>query len=163
MNFNNLAQKTNYIAGSSKLKLASMYLTSVNVPGVNLSHPEVGSRSGARLNISGDTLTFNSLSFEILMDEDFLVYQEFMDKIFQNINPETGSFANTEFDFWIEINNNKENKLLKLEFDSCRIESVGDMQLDTQDDITEFTLPVEVKFDMFRIIKSGAIVPTLNI
>ena len=158
MNYNNLAQKTNYTAGSDKLDLLPFYLTSVNVPGVSLSHAEVGGRAG-KFNITGDTITYNALSFEMLVDEDFEIYHEFMDKIMQNVDSEYGTFENVEFDFWIEVNNNKGNKVFKMEFYNCRLESIGDIQLDTQDDLTEYTMSVDLKYDYFKIIKSGSSVP----
>lgn len=157
MNYHNLAQKTNYIAGSDKLQLLPFYLTNVNIPGINFSHPEIGGRYGSKLNVIGDSITYNSLSFEMLIDEDFLIYHEFTDKIIQSINPEKGTFASIEFDFWIQINNNKGNKLFKIEFYNCKIESLGDIMLDTQDDITEHTLSVEIKYDYYKIIKSQQI------
>lgn len=162
MNYNNLAQKTNYIAGSDKLELLPFYLTTVNIPGINLSHVEMGSRSGARFNVTGDTIVYNTLSFEMLIDEDFNIYHEFMDKITSNINPESGSFASIEFDFWIEINNNKGNKLFKMEFYNCRVETISDIQLDTQDDMTEHTMSVDVKYDYYKVIRNQTI-PTLRV
>ena len=162
MNYNNLAQKTNFTAGSDQLDLIPFYLTSVNVPGINLSHPELGGRSGTRLNLTGDNITYNALSFEMLVDEDFNIYHEFMDKINENIDPESGTFESVEFDFWVEINNSKGNKLFKMEFYNCRIESIGDIQLDTQDDITEYTMSVDVKFDYYKIFKDSETVPILN-
>jgi hypothetical protein len=160
MNYNNLAQKTNYIAGSDKLDLTPFYLTTVNIPGISFSHPEMGGRYGSRLNVTGDTLTYNALSFEMLVDEDFNVYHEFMDKVFDNVNPESGTFAAQEFDFWIEVNNNKGNKLFKIEFYNCRIDSLGDILLDSQDDITEHLMSIDIKYDYYKIVKSQQI-PTL--
>jgi len=162
MNSNNLAQKTNFNAGSNQLQLSQIYLNSVNIPGINFSHPELSSRAGSKLNLTGDTLTYNNLSIEILVDEDFNIYHEISTKIFNNISPITGSFANIEFDFWIDINNSKGYHLFKMEFNSCRIESIGDIQLETNSDETEFTLPVELKFDYFNIIKSN-VAPTLQV
>lgn len=161
MNINNYAQKTNYTAGSSDLEIMQLYLTTVNIPGITLSHPELGGRSGAKLNVTGDTLTFNVLSFEMIVDEDFKVYHELMQKINDNINPESGSFASTEFDFWVEINNSKGNFLFKMEFYNCRIESIGDIQLDSQDDITEYTMSMDIKYDYYKIIEAGT-VPSLR-
>jgi hypothetical protein len=163
MNYNNLAQKTNYIAGSNKLELAPFYLTSVNLPGVNLNHPEVGGRTGGRLNVTGDTISYNALSFEMLIDEDFKIYHEFMDKVFLNIHANDGVFATNEFDFWVEVSNSKGNKLFKVEFHNCRIESVGDILLDAQDDMTEHLMNVEVKFDFYKIAKTDFSVPSLSV
>jgi hypothetical protein len=150
MNYNNLAQKTNFIAGSDKLALLPFYLTNVNLPGLNLNYPEVGGRFSTKMYLAGDTITYNNLSFEILLDEDFEIYNEFMDKVFENINVESGTFADNTFDFWIQINNNKGNKLLKFEFYNCRIESVGDILFDTQDDITQHGMSVEIRYDYYK-------------
>jgi hypothetical protein len=159
MNYNNLAQKTNYIAGSYKLALTPFYLTAVNIPGLNFNHIEVGGKAG-RFNVTGDTLVYNALSFEMLVDEDFKIYHEFMDKAVANINPESGTFAAQEFDFWIQINNSKGNKLFLIEFYNCRLESIGDIMLDSQDEITEHNVTIDIKYDYFKIIKELA-VPTL--
>lgn len=153
MNYNNLAQKTNFTAGSEALELLPFYLTSVNIPGINFGHPEIGGRTGSRFAVGGDTLTYNTLSFEMLVDEDFEIYHEFMDKITDSVNPETGTFAGIEFGFWVEINNNKGNKLFKMEFYNCRVDNIGDVQLDTQDDMTEYMLSVDIKYDYYKIIR----------
>jgi len=163
MNTNNLAQKTNFAAGSDKLGLTSLFLSSVNIPGVTFGHPEIGGRSGTKLNLAGDTLIFNSLSFELLVDEDFNIYHEFMGKVFNNVNPVTGSYASIEFDFWVDINNSKGNQLFKIEFSNCRVESIGDIPLETSSDETEFLLSVEVKYDFFKIVKPNQTVPTLRV
>jgi len=151
VNYNNFAQKTNWVAGSNKFENIQFYLTTLNIPGINFNHPDVGSRGSAKLNLTGDTLTYNNLSFEFLIDEDFNVYKEFMKKIKENISIENASFANIDFDFWVQLNNNKGNKILKFNFTNCRIESIGDINLDTTDDATEQTLSVEVKFDYYEI------------
>lgn len=160
MNYNNLAQKTNFVAGSDKFDILPFYLTSVNIPGINFGYPEVGGRGSARLNLASDTITYNALSFEVLIDEDFNVYHEFMDKVVQNISVERASFADNTFDFWVEVNNSKGNKLFKIEFYNCRVESIGDVLLETQDDITEHTMSVEIKYDYYKMIRGNSI-PTL--
>lgn len=156
MNYNNLAQKTNFTAGSEALQILPFYLTNVNLPGINFSHPEMGGRAGARLNLTGDSITYNPLSFEMLIDEDFNVYHEFMDKIVDTVNPNNGTFASQEFDFWIDINNNKGNKIFKVEFYNCRVDSIGDVLFDTQDDMTEYTVTVDLKYDYYKIIRSNS-------
>jgi hypothetical protein len=154
MNTNNLAQKTNFTAGSDQLQFTPFYLTSVNIPGVNFSHPELGGRSGTKFNVTSDNITYNPLSFEMLLDEDFKIYHEFMRKINKSISPETGKFESVEFDFWVVINNNKSSPLFKMEFHNCRIETISDIQLDVTDDMTEHTLSVDIKYDYFEIVKT---------
>jgi hypothetical protein len=160
MNYNNLAQKTNYSAGSAKLELAPFYLTNVNLPGINFGHPELTSRAG-RFAVTGDTIVYNPLSFEMLIDEDFNIYHEFMDKVFKTVNSESGTFATQEFDFWVQINNSKGNKLFLIEFYNCRVESVGDIMMDAQDEMTEHTMTVDIKYDYFKVNKDDGTAPPL--
>jgi len=56
MNYNNFAQKTNFIASSNAFEHLPFYLTSLNVPGVNLTHPEVGGRAATKMKVSSDTI-----------------------------------------------------------------------------------------------------------
>ena len=152
MNYNNLAQKTNWTAGTDKFPLVPFYLTNISIPGMNFSVPETGSRFGARINLASDTITYNSLSFDFLIDEDFEIYKTFYNYISQSINPEKGTFADTSFDLWVELNNSKSNKIMKFEFYNCRIESIGDIELDTTSDETEIVMNLGLKFDYFKIL-----------
>lgn len=151
MNYNNFAQRTNFIAGSNQFDNVPFFLTNLNIPGIVLSHPEAGGRSSTRMNLSSDTVFFNSLTFDMLIDEDFLIYQELMGIIRKNIDINNGTFKDFCFDFFIELNNNKGNKVLKLYFTNCRIASIGDVQLSTQDDGTEYSLSMEMVYDYYEI------------
>lgn len=155
MNYNNLAQKTNWTAGTDKFPLVPFYLTNISIPGMNFSVPETGSRFGARINLASDTITYNSLSFDFLIDEDFEIYKTFYDYIYQSINPEKGTFADTSFDLWVELNNSNSNKIMKFEFYNCRIESIGDIELDTTSDETEIVMNLGLKFDYFKILNDA--------
>lgn len=152
MNYNNLAQKTNWTAGTDKFPLVPFYLTTVNIPGMNFSIPESGSRYGTRLNLASDTVTFNTLSFDFLIDEDFEIYKAFYKHINNSINVEKGTFADISFDMWLELNNSKGNKLLKFEFYNCRIENIGDVELDTTSPETESIMNLSLKFDYFKLL-----------
>lgn len=152
MNYHNLAQKTNWTAGSDKFPLLPFYLTNVNIPGMNFSIPESGSRYGARINLASDTVSYNSLNFDFLIDEDFEIYKTFYGYILESINPENASFADKSFNLWVELNNSKSNKIMKFEFYNCRIESIGDIELDTTSDETETVMNLGIKFDYFKLI-----------
>ena len=150
MNYNNLAQATNFIAGSDKFEKVPFYLTSVNIPGVNVQGSEVGGRGGTSINLSGGSIEFNRLAFEMLIDEDFLIYQELMDVIRENVNVPDGTFDDLSFDFFVEVSNSKGHKVLKMDFYNCRIESISDIFLNTQDDGTEYILGVDLVYDYFE-------------
>ena len=54
--------------------------------------------------------------------------------------------------FWVELNDNKSHKILKFEFYNCRIENIGDIELDTTNPETEITMDLSLKFDYFKIV-----------
>lgn len=160
MNYNNLAQKTNWTAGSDKFPLLPFYLTNISIPGMSFSVPETGSRYGARINLASDTVTYNSLSFDFLIDEDFELYKMFYTYIIQGVNPGKGTFADKSFNLWVELNNSKGSSIMKFEFYNCRIESIGDVELDTTSPLTENTMNLSVKFDYFEVVDTGF--PVIN-
>lgn len=151
MNYNNLSQRSNFIAGSNAFKNIPFFLTTLNVPGINLGSPDTGARYGAALKLSGDTIQYNTLAFEMLIDEDFQIYQELMGLLNNNISIESGTFGNFQFDFYIELNNSKGHKVLKLNFSGCRLLSIGDIQLDTTDEQTEHTITMELAYDFYEL------------
>jgi len=87
----------------------------------------------------------------MLIDEDFKIYIELMGKLQDNVNPDKGTFKDISFDFSIELSNSKGNKVLKLNFFNCRVESIGDIQLDCSDESTEHLLPVEMTYDYYEM------------
>lgn len=151
-NLNNLHQKSNYTAGSDHFKDIPFYLTEVNIPGFTLNHIEVGGRAGTKIFKSADTVNWGELSFTMLIDEDFVIFKEVMGIINDNINYETGSFGDFNFDFWLEIQNNKGNTVMKLEFYNCRVSNIGDIILDTQSTETEHQLNIGLVFDYYKIV-----------
>lgn len=161
MNYQNFSQKTNFTAGSEKFSLLPFYLTSVNIPGLNFSQPSVGGRGSTKLNLASDSVQYNDLSFELMVDEDLNIYYSFMEEINKSISVEGSNFADRNFDFWVEINNSKGHKIMKLEFYNCRIASIGDISLETQDEETFYTMSVELKYDYFNINKDD--LPKLKI
>lgn len=161
MNYNNLAQKTNWTAGSPSFDKMEFYLTNVNIPGINFDHPEVGGKSSSKMKLNSDIIQYNNLSLEFLIDEDFQLYVDFMNIVNQHVNIKNGTFKDFCFDFWIEINNSKGNKVLKLDFSNCRLLSIGDINLDTQDDITEHTLSIDLGFDYYQIEKNPIFIKTV--
>lgn len=152
MNIHNFAQRTNWTAGSDRFPLIPFYLINLSIPGMNFSLPEVGGRSGVKINLGSDTVTFNTLNFSFLIDENFEIYKKFYEYLIEFVNIESNKFNNDQFSFWVELNDNKSNKILKFEFYNCRIESIGDIELDTTNPETEITMDLSIKFDYFKIV-----------
>jgi len=153
LNYNNLAQKTNWTAGSDKFPLLQFYLTNISIPGLNFNYPETGGRFGARINLPADTVSYNSLNFDFLIDEDFEIYKTFYKYFIESVSAKKGTFADIIFNLWVELNNSKSNKILKFEFYNCRIETIGDIELDTTSDETESVMNLSIKFDYFELIE----------
>lgn len=149
-NIGNVYQKTNFILGSDELEYGPIFLQSVNLPGISLTHPETYSQQGQLSYASADVKSFNSLNFDIVIDENFDSYFDFMEKVFKNVNTEEGTFVEeTYFDLWIVITNLKGKPLFKYTCHNCRIASIGDVDLNTTDEGTPSTFSVEVIYDYY--------------
>lgn len=152
MNIHNHFQKTNFLLGSPEWKLGPIYLKDVNIPGVNFSHPETGARFGSRMHVQSDALQFNQLSCTMIIDENLEIYKELVTRIFTSVNQTSGQFASREFPIWIQINNNKGHKVLTLNFVNCKIESIGDIQLTSEDDMPSTEMTADFVYDYFELV-----------
>ena len=154
-NINNFAQPTNFLCGSGDLDLTQIYCTSVSLPGFNLNNPFVTSGGGSPLNLGGDNIIYNPLSLSLIIDEDYEIYFEFITKLQDSISSTTGIFADRAFDFFINITNAKGITLFKVNFVNARLQSMGDLNLDTSSDETEILLPIELVYDRIEYTRSG--------
>ena len=159
INTRNYSQKTNYQCGSSNMHLLPFYATEVNLPGVSTNIQETSGRAGAAINYSPANMIYNPLSITVLLDEDYKVWQDILKEV--HIDVTTGTFKNEYFDFWVEVFNDMGKSVMKTEFHSCTIESISDLALGSNDDITEQTFTLDIKYDWFEIIQND--VPTLRV
>ena len=151
LNYNNLAEQTNYLAGSPIFDDFTLYIVRCNIPGLNFSPPEIGGRFGAKLHSTADFVSYNNMSIDILVDEDFKVYLELMKYFKKKVRMDMGYDCGS-FPFWIQVNNNKGNHLFKLLFTNCHFVSMSDFQLDSQSDNSQQTLTLEIAYDYYDII-----------
>lgn len=151
LNYNNLAQTTNFRCGSNTLNLSEVFMQTASIPGISFSHFHAGGRSGANAKIQADSVEFNPLNVQLLMDDDFEVLKEISGFVSKVINPESGSFALVPMDFWIEANDLKGNFLFKVEFQNAHIDSIDDVQLTTMDDAVVNTLSMTISYDYYNI------------
>ena len=96
-------------------------------------------------------MSFNECSFDLLIDENYRMYFEIMDIVFKQFNPENGTFANQEFDFFVNLKNQKGKNVFTINFFNCRFTSIGDITLSTQGDETYNTLNVSIRYDYYKI------------
>ena len=150
----NYAQQTNFIAGIPKLDNIHLYLTNAICPGVNLNLVEAYNQ-GMKTILAADGISYNSASFNAILDEDFRVYETIINNLQDAKSRTNGSFADTNFDMYVEIHNNKGNLIFTIWYRNCKIESVNDIQLDTNNDQTINTLDFTIRYDWFDISHTG--------
>lgn len=163
MNTRNYAQKSNFLCGSDKLPLVPFYAQTINIPGITMSQPTVGGRAGFKTNLSADSVEFGSLTMEVLIDEDYRIYQEINDIVFNHINLETGSYKEFYFDFWLQVVDDMGKFVLKVDYFNCSITSIGDINFDTSDETTESVFSIDMKYDYHKVSFKSPDVPLLVI
>lgn len=159
INTRNYSQKTNYMCGSNTMELLPFYVTTLNIPSITTNVQEISGRQGAVVNMTPGNMTFNSLSLEVLLDEDFKIYKDVIKQI--KIDVETGTFESAYFDFWTSFTDDMGKVVMKIEYYDCLIESLGELSFATNDDTTEQVFSLDIKYDYFKIIEESA--PTLRV
>lgn len=149
-NFNNLQNQTNFIQSSPQFKLVPFFLQRVNIPGISIDSESMSYRGRNKFYAGQNTLEFNPLSFEMLIDENFDIWLEFQRHIRNNIHKD-GTFDAEPFQFTLQLNNSKGRKIMLIEFRNCRLSSIGDIQLDTTSELTQHTLQVDMVYDDYEI------------
>lgn len=154
MNKLNFAQQTNFIAGIPEFDNIHMYLTNAVCPGVNLSQVEVYNQ-GMKALLGADGINYNPISFNAILDEDYKIYEILINNARDNKSFTNGSFAERNFDMFVEIHNNKGNLLFTIWFKNCKLESISDINLDSNNDSTTSTLDFTIRYDWFEISHEG--------
>lgn len=154
-NINNFAQNSNFICGSSALNLVSVYCTSVSIPGMTLNNAYITNSSGSAINLGSDSIIYGSCQLSLIIDENYDVYFEFMDALFNAVNPVSGVFADRDFDFFININDSKGKHLFRVDFVNAKMAAIGDLNLSTTSEDTEVTLNITLTFDHYEITREN--------
>jgi hypothetical protein len=87
----------------------------------------------------------------ILLKEDYSNYREVIEKAFSLYNPENGTFKQKDFNLFIINNNLKGNYIFKVDYFGCKIESIDDIDLSTNDDSVPVTFSCAITYDYYLI------------
>lgn len=150
----NYAQKTNFIAGCPQIPGMEFYLHDVSLPGITLDLQEVKTFALTKY-VAATSHSYGSLSFSVLIDEDFVIYDEFFNQIVNAKALINGTYAQIEFDFFVQVYNNKGKLLFTEFFKDCMLESIGDVSLTSTDNTVTNTFDVNFKFDWLEIQRDG--------
>jgi hypothetical protein len=151
-NTRNFTHNSNFFFGTNLFGEEATYNTQVvNLPGLSFSHINL-SRQSSLLNMQGDTITYNDLTVEIIVDEELKVWKDIVGSLLKMREGESGLGENLEKSAFLEIHDDNTKKILKLEFENCMIESIDDLSYNTNSDDEIITVSVTIKYDFYRII-----------
>lgn len=145
----NLADVSQFLVGSDTLKLTPFFIKSFTIPSIAFSHPELGSRNGTKIHLGADSIDFNDLSFEVMLDSGFETYFELLDISMQEVDFEHGSFAMPEFDLWVQVLKPNGDVLFRVDFRNCRISSLGEIALDPNSELGA-SIQLSLVYDYFE-------------
>jgi len=126
-------------------------IQSVQLPGLSFSHIEI-SRHSIMGGIQGDTINYNNLSLDLIIDEELKIWKDMVQKLQEMRSPDSGTSKQIEEFGYLEIHDDNTKKVLKLEFKGMMLESIGDMNYNTTSEDEVLTLNVTIKYDYFRVL-----------
>ena len=155
----NFALDTSIYFGSTLFDDETVYnVQNVNLPGLDFSHPQISSRTGAMFNATADQVTFNDLSLTILLDEDFNIWLKLMSMAFSMVNVPDADFTKNEGDSFILITDSLGNVKLKVWYRNSKIMSVGDLNYSSSNENMNIVLDLMLKYDYMDIEFNGQLI-----
>jgi len=119
---NSYSTVTNIRFGSNELKDVWFNVNNMILPTISLTPPELNTRAGANVAIAADTAIYTDLSFEIIIDKDWEVFDYVYSYFLQGLNVESGKFSHSKkFELWAEIVDGEGKVKKKFNFHSCRL------------------------------------------
>lgn len=154
MNLRNFAHKSNFIFETNLFGENTTYsIQGVNLPGVSLN-PVDTSHRGMNLSFQGDTLNYNDLNVDLILDEDFSNWLEIMEHInkMREIGGDTGNLDEKTSTLFVQ--NENEKTLFKINFYNCKVINISDLEFSSnEDDDEEITFNITIKYDYYKIEK----------
>lgn len=124
----------------------------LSIPGLSFSHIQT-SKNAVFGNIQGDTVTYNDLTLNFIMDENLIIWKEIVQKMIKMRDPNNLTAEQIEKYGYLEIHDDNSKEVLKLEFINCMIESIDDLQYSTISDDEIITCSVTIKYDYYNIVE----------
>jgi len=157
MNLRNFTHGSNFFFGTTLFGEETLYaVQKCNLPGLGFSHINAN-RQSAQLFIQGDTLTFNDLNIDIIIDEELITWIDIVSTLLDMRNPENGESKQFGDRAWLEIHDDNTNKVLKLDFYGSIIESIGDLDFTTTEEDEVLTVGIVIKYDYYKLERTQKI------
>lgn len=158
----NFAHNTNYTVGISFLGDEIFNAQSVTMPGINFMNIELGGRGGSRALVGGDNISFDTITVDLLIDENLTVYKKIIRYIISKTNTEDSTFNSEEFETWVSIKNDFGIEVMKLDFFGCQLSGIDSFPLSSSSEDEEISVGLSFRFDRFTL-SSDDIAPSLQI
>jgi len=123
---------------------------SVNLPGLSFSHIDISQR-GILGTIQGDTITFNDLSVNIIIDEKLEVWKDIVTSLLKMREPEYNTAEVIEKYGFLIIEDDQRREVIKLKFVNMKIESIDDLSYNSNSEDEIITCGVVLKYDYFLL------------
>ena len=150
-NTRNFTHNSNFFFGTNLFGDEALFnIQTCNLPGLNFAHIQAGKQS-SMLNFQADTLNFNDLTVDIIVDEKLEIWKDIAGSLLKMRDAETGFSEMIEKNSWLEIQDDNAHKVLKLKFSNCLIESIDDLVYNTNADDEIITCSVTIRYDYYEI------------
>ena len=131
---NSFSTVSNIMFGSAELPNVWVNSQTFSLPTISLSPPKMNTRSGAMVALASDTVEYEDLTVDIILDKNWKVWNDLYKYFLDGLNVEQGSFLKENvFDTWIEFFDGEGKSVKKFMFYKCRLLSFGDINLSTMD------------------------------
>ena len=152
INNNSFTTSTNIQFGSTALENTWWNCQTFEIPTISFEGPQLNTRSGALIKMASDTVTYDDLSIDLILDKEFKTYDEIYAHFLKRLNVETGQFLKyDQFDLWFQLFDGAGKIIKKFWFYNCRLTSFGGASYNTTTDEDENpTLTMTFTYDYFE-------------
>lgn len=122
-----------------------------NLPGMSFSHIQTP-KNAVFGNIQGDTITYNDLILNLIIDEELATWKEIVNKMQRMREPVHSTAENIEKMGYLEIHDDNSNIVVKLEFVNMMLETIDDLSYNTNAEDEIITCSVTIRYDYYIVL-----------
>lgn len=152
-NYRNISLTSNAVFYSLLLdKDTQYYLQKFQLPTINLNGQDIQHSSGT-LTLNGEVQKFGDLNISVLIDENLKIYKNIINSFNSTNKVGTSYSAINEANSWIQIYDNNNNYIMKVEFYNSKIDGIGTLEWSSTEN-NVLTLEITIKLDYMKIINN---------
>ena len=138
------------------LRNLEVYAISASVPNVSLGEVSTPYRNNQGF-VSGETLTYDTLSIEFMCDEGMELYEDIYNWMYTNTNTSFPDPGLEVADIRLQILNSNHSLSREILFQEAFPTSLGGIELNAQNtDVTPAKLSVTFRYDKFQLVSANS-------